>query len=157
MAVSWTPHQLVRTASDSYSKWALFCKSLENFPIPAMFIFKAFESNEDWAVQMGKISRISKGLCHVICYIFQKSVNMSSYQLNSKNIGSVLLFKIIIQAWKSFPVVCYNVDGKDRHVLKLEKVEPNFSSFNALPANINLKKIIKVSAAWFNVFFMTLW
>lgn len=41
-------------------------------------------------------------------------------------------------------------DGKD------EKVEPNFSSFNALPANINLKKIIKVSAAWFNVFFMTL-
>lgn len=47
-------------------------------------------------------------------------------------------------------------DGKDRHVLKLEKGEPNFSSFNALPANINLKKIIKVSAAWFNVFFMTL-
>ena len=34
--------------------------------------------------------------------------------------------------------------------------EPNFSSFNALPANINLKKIIKVSADWFNVFFMTL-
>ena len=39
------------------------------------------------------------------------------------------------------------MDGEDRHVLKLEKVEPNVSSFNALPANINLQSI-KVSAAW---------
>ena len=40
------------------------------------------------------------------------------------------------------------MDGKDRHVLKLEKVEPHFSSFNVLVANINLQKVIKVSAAW---------
>ena len=94
MAASWTPHQLAWTASESYSKWALFCKSLVNFPIPAMFVFEAFESNEDWAVQIGKISRISKRLFYAICYIFQKSVNMSSYQLNSKNIGSVLLLRL---------------------------------------------------------------
>ena len=43
MAVSWTPHQLAWTASEGYSKWALFCKSLVNFPIPAMFIFEASE------------------------------------------------------------------------------------------------------------------
>ena len=88
---------------------------------------------------------------------------MSSYQLNSKNVGSVLSFKIIFRHQNHFLSSATmdgnrspSPDGKDRHVLKLEKVEPNFSSFNALPANINLKKIIKVSAAWFNVFFMTL-
>jgi len=38
-------------------------------------------------------------------------------------------------------------DGKDGHGLKLEKVWPTFSCFNAMPAKIT-KNIFMVCAAW---------
>jgi len=41
--------------------------------------------------------------CHAACYLFKKLIVSSSYQWNSKNNGSVLLFK----ALKLFPIVCH--------------------------------------------------
>ena len=41
-------------------------------------------------------------------------------------------------------VVSVSMDGKDGHGLKLEKVEPTFSSFNAMPTKITTKITTKI-------------
>ena len=49
-------------------------------------------------------------------------------------------------------------DGKDEHGLKVEKVGPTFSSFNAMPAKLT-KNIVMVSDCLRNlsdIFFITL-
>ena len=65
-------------------------------------------------------------------------------QLNSKNNGLVLLLKTILRQRNSFlPSVA--ADGKDGSGLKLEKIGPIFSSFDALSSKIT-KIIIIVSS-----------
>ena len=76
---------------------------------------------------------------------------VSSHQLNYKNNGVVLLLKTILRHWNCFlPSVA--TDGKDGNGLKLEKIGPLFSSFDAMPSNIT-KIIIMVSSPWQNSFF----
>ena len=64
---------------------------------------------------------------------------MSSHQLISKNNGPVLLFKIILRHWNCF-LSSVATDDKDGHRLKLEKIGPTFSNFNAMPAEKNHEK-----------------
>ena len=69
---------------------------------------------------------------------------MSSHQLNSKNNGLALLLKTILRhcnCFLSFVVT----DGKDGNGLKLEKIGPIFSSFDATFSKIT-RKILMVSS-----------
>ena len=74
-----------------------------------------------------------------------KKLKLFSHHFNSKNInGPVLLFKTnsIFRLENCF-LSSFTVYGKDGHELKLQKVGPTFSSFNAImPANITLKIIM---------------
>ena len=60
---------------------------------------------------------------------------MSSYQLNSKDNGLVLLLKTVLRLLVIFPhLSSVASDGKDKRGLKLKKKNgPTFSSFNAKP------------------------
>ena len=69
---------------------------------------------------------------------------MSWHQLNSKNNGLALLLKTILRHWNCF-LSSVAADGKDGNGLKLEKIGPIFSSFNAMFSKIS-KKIIMVSS-----------
>ena len=73
-----------------------------------------------------------------------------SYQLNSKNNASVLLFKTIFRKW-----ICslssVAADGKDGYGFELDKVRPVLSSFNDVTAKI-IKKLNTASAPWWNLF-----
>ena len=55
---------------------------------------------------------------------------MSSLQLNSKNNALGLLFRTILCLFCFLSFVA--TDGKGGNGLKLEKVDPTFSSFNAI-------------------------
>ena len=77
-----------------------------------------------------------KWLYHAIRYIFKK-LNLSSHQWTSKNTGAVLLFKTLFRQRNCFLSSVVMV-GKDGDALKLERVGPTFSSFNAIPAKITL-------------------
>ena len=74
-----------------------------------------------------------KWLYHAIRYIFIK-LNLSSHQWTSKDTGPVLLFKTIFRQRNSF-LSSDATDGKDENGLKVERVGPTFSSFNAIPVN----------------------
>ena len=66
---------------------------------------------------------------------------VSLHQLNSKNTGLVLLLETILRHRNCFlPSVA--TDDKDGNGLKLEKIGPIFSSFDATSSKIN--KIIMV-------------
>ena len=66
-------------------------------------------------------------------YIFIR-LNLSSHQWTSKNTGPVLLFKTIFRQQNCF-LSSDATDGKDENGLKVERVGPTFSSFNAIPVN----------------------
>ena len=53
------------------------------------------------------------------------------HRLNSKNNGLVLLLKTILWHWNCF-LSSVATDGKDGNGLKLEKIGPIFSRFNAM-------------------------
>ena len=74
-----------------------------------------------------------KWLYHAIRYIFKK-LNLSSHQWTSKNTGPVLLFKTIFRQQNCF-LSSDVTDGTDENGLKVERVGPTFSSFNAIPVN----------------------
>ena len=57
---------------------------------------------------------------------------MSCPQLNSKNNGLGFVNEDFIVTFILFPVICFATDGKDGNGLKLEKVGPIFSSFDAI-------------------------
>jgi len=76
--------------------------------------------------------------------LFLKSSKVSSRQLNSKNNGPTLLLKTILRYWNCF-LSSVATDGKDGNGLKLEKIGPIFSSFDAVFSNIT-QKIIMVSS-----------
>ena len=78
-----------------------------------------------------------KWLYHAVRYIFKK-LNLSSHQWTSKNTGAVLLFKTLFRQRNCFLSSQVVMDGKDGDGLKLERVGPTFSSFNAIPAKITL-------------------
>ena len=78
-----------------------------------------------------------KGLCHAICYLFKK---LKLHQLTSKNNGPALFFKTIFKHWNCL-LSSFAKDGKDGHALRLEKVGPAFSSFNAMPEKKDHQKI----------------
>ena len=67
-----------------------------------------------------------------------------SYQLNSKNNASVLLFKTIFRKWIC-SLASVAADGKDGYGFKLDKARPILSSFNDVTAKIT-KKLNMVSA-----------
>ena len=85
-----------------------------------------------------------KGLCHAIRHlkVFKKLKGI----FDSKNNGLVLLLKTILWYWNCFlsSVAC---DGKDGNWLKLEKIGPIFSSFDAMSSKIT-KKIDMFSTPW---------
>ena len=76
--------------------------------------------------------------------IFSKVKLVSLNHLNSKNNGLVLLLKTIFWHWNCF-LSSVSADGKDRNGLKLEKIGPIFSSFDATSAKIT-KIIVIVSS-----------
>ena len=63
---------------------------------------------------------------------------MSSHQLNSKNNDLVLLFKVILTYSNCF-LSSVAADDKDGNGLKLEKIGPIFSSFDAVSSKIAKK------------------
>ena len=73
-----------------------------------------------------------------------------SYQLNSKNNASVLLFKTTFRHWIC-SLASVAADGKDGYGFKLDKVRPILSSFNDVTTKIT-KKLNTVSAPWWNLF-----
>ena len=81
----------------------------------------------------------------VFKYLFKK-VKVSSYQLNSKNNGLALLLKTILQHWNCY-LSSVVTDGEEGNGLKLEKIGPIFSSFDATFLQI-MKKIIMVCCRW---------
>ena len=58
----------------------------------------------------------------------KRSLILASHQLNSLNHGSVLIFTTMFKHWNCF-LSSVPTDGKDGYGLKLEKIEPHFSSF----------------------------
>ena len=70
---------------------------------------------------------------------------MSSRQLNSKTDGPVLFIKTISGHRNCF-LSSVAADGKDGDGLKLEKIGPFFSSFDAVSSQIT-KKIVTVSCS----------
>ena len=93
--------------------------------------------------------RLFKGVMSRYLLSFLK-LKRFSYQLNSKNNASVLLFKTIFWHW-----ICslssVAPDGKDGYRFKLDKVRPILSSFNDVTAKI-IKKLSMVSAPWWSLF-----
>ena len=75
--------------------------------------------------------------------------NVSCPQLNSKNNGLLgLLFKSIL--WRPICFLTFfATDGKDENGLKLEKVGPTFSSFDAISTKNN-KNVIMGCSFWYN-------
>ena len=69
---------------------------------------------------------------------------LSLHQLNSKNNDLVLLLKTILRHWNCF-LSFVAMDGKDGNGLKLEKIGPIFSRFDAMSSKIT-KIIIMVSS-----------
>ena len=71
---------------------------------------------------------------------------VSFYQLNSKSNGLVLLLKT--RSYSTETVSCHllpRTDGKDGNVLKLKKIGPIFSSFDAMSSKVT-KIVIVVSS-----------
>ena len=77
-----------------------------------------------------------KWLYHAFRYFFKK-LNLSSHQW-TWNTGPVLLFKTIFRQRNCF-LSTVAKDGKDGNGLKLERVGPAFSSFNAIPTKMTQK------------------
>ena len=69
---------------------------------------------------------------------FLRSYEVSWHQLNSKNIALALLFKTILWHYNCF-LSSIATDGKDGVGLKLEKIGPIFSSFDAMSSKITNK------------------
>ena len=93
--------------------------------------------------------RLVKGVMSRYLLSFLKLTRFS-YQLNSKNNASVLLFKTIFRHWIC-SLASVAADGKDGYGFKLDKVGPILSSFNDVTAKIT-KKLNMVSAPWWNLF-----
>ena len=91
-----------------------------------------------------------KGLCHAILVSFWKAKKCLGIDWIPKNNGLILLLKTILQHWNCF-LSSVATDGKDGNGLKLEKIGPIFSSFDAMFSKIT-KKIIIVSSPWENSF-----
>ena len=70
---------------------------------------------------------------------------MSWHQLNSKNKGLALLLKTTLRHRNCF-LSSVATDGKDGNGLKLEKIGPIFSSFDAMLSKITKKNIMASSA-----------
>lgn len=69
--------------------------------------------------------------------------------MKSKNNDRVLLFKTKAWCWECFPL-SVATDGKDGHLLKLEKVGLTFSKFTDIP---HQNAINIVSAPWWNLLY----
>ena len=65
--------------------------------------------------------------CYLLCFLKAKT---SLHQLNSKNNVTLLSFETFYQNCFLSPI------AMDGHRLKLEKVGPTISSFNAMPTKI---------------------
>ena len=93
--------------------------------------------------------RLFKGVMSRYLLSFLK-LKRFSYQLNSKNNASVLLFKTTFRHWIC-SLASVAADGKDGYGFKLDKVRPILSSFNDVTTKIT-KKLNTVSAPWWNLF-----
>ena len=90
-------------------------------------------------------SSLWKWLCHAVCFLL-KTLLRFPHRLNSKSNGPVLFLKTIFRHGNCF-VSSSPMKGKDGHGLKLENVQPTFSTFNAMPAK-NHQQSIMVGAPW---------
>ena len=110
----------IKTEFNFELEWPKVCKILET---TLANVITTGEGNKT-------LKKGLKGLCHAILVVFLKRLKVSSRQLNSKNNGLALLFKPILRHWNCF-LSSVATDGKDGNGLKLEKIGPIFSSFDA--------------------------